>query len=547
MSEKGHLRDLFLFVTDFRSERDMLRRSRSSGANELLLAQLKSASLLTVSIMLAAVSFYLIAVGLMVIGGRYAFSTIAAPFMLISQWQMFRIHKRIAVYRSDTDVDGIGLRKIDRQFICMVGLASSCWAALMCDIWGQPDVSNQIIGGAASFGLIGMGAITFLSMPRAMGVWLAILTAGSIIGPAIAQTPMPWYYYIGVAIYGIALHRVAMRQWQSFMQSINDAHAFANARAEFYEAEQERIAALDSERQRGSQARAEERQLAEAERRAAMEQLARDFEKSVHATADAVGCAVLSVGETAQQLATIGAQTLQRSDAMASMASGMREAIQAVAVAARQLGDSSDAISNQVTEQVAASDAATQISRSGSNAIESLVNDAEQISQIAAMIRDVAGKTNLLALNATIEAARAGEAGRGFAVVAQEVKSLANQAHGAIGSVTETVGAIRDQMQDAAKTVGSVVEQMDHVQQGAGNIAAAISQQQAATRDITDNAENAAHDAREVSSYSDEVNRVAKQVGDLADEMHLVMAGLETQSQSLRDSSSAFLARLRAA
>jgi methyl-accepting chemotaxis protein len=88
---------------------------------------------------------------------------------------------------------------------------------------------------------------------------------------------------------------------------------------------------------------------------------------------------------------------------------------------------------------------------------------------------------------------------------------------------------------------------MDHVQQGAGNIAAAISQQQAATRDITSNAEHAAHDAEEVSSYSDEVNRVAKRVGDLADEMHQVMTGLEAQAQSLRESSGAFLARLRAA
>ena len=79
-----------------------------------------------------------------------------------------------------------------------------------------------------------------------------------------------------------------------------------------------------------------------------------------------------------------------------------------------------------------------------------LAGEAEKIGEIAAMIKDVAGKTNLLALNATIEAARAGDAGRGFAVVAQEVKSLASQTQGAIGSVTETVTTIRDQMDNAA-------------------------------------------------------------------------------------------------
>jgi methyl-accepting chemotaxis protein len=547
MEFKGPFSDLFLTVTDFASEREMLRRSGKYGASELVLAQLKAAVLSNVVIMLTAIVFFAGAVGLMMMGGSYSLSTIALPLIVLSQWRIFAIHGQLKTFRIDDDPEGSRLRKLNDHFVHMVLLGSTCWAALVCDIWTQVGVANQIIAGAVSFGLIGVGALTFLCMPRAMFAWLITLTAGSIVGPAIAHSFMPWYYYFGVAIYGLALNRVAMRQWQSFLRSIDDAHAFAHARADFYETEQERMSALDDERRKASEARADERARAENERHAAMEQLARDFEISVHATADAVGAAVLSVGETAQQLATIGAQTLQRSDAMTAMASGMSEAIQAVAVAARQLETSSDAISVQVGDQVAASDSASQISRDGSSAIVTLAKDAEKVSEIASMIRDVAGKTNLLALNATIEAARAGEAGRGFAVVAQEVKTLANQAHGAIGSVTDTVDAIRSQMQDAAATVGSVVSKMDLVQHGASNIASAISQQQAATRDITNNAEHAAHDAEEVSNYSDEVNRVAKRVGDLADEMHQVMTGLETQAQTLRDSSQAFLARLRAA
>lgn len=547
MERKGPFSDLFLTVTDFASERDMLRRSGKYGASELILAQLKAAVLSNVVIMITAIAFFAGSVGLMVVGGTYSLSTIALPLVALSQWRIFQIHRQLSDFRLDDDPQGTALRKLNDRFVQFVALGAACWAALICDIWMQTGTANLVVASGVSFGLIGVGALTFLCMPRAMFAWLIILTAGSVVGPALAHSIMPWYYYIGVAIYGVALHRVAMRQWQSFLRSIDDAHAFAHARADFYEAEQDRIAALDDERRKASEARAEERKRADEERRLAMEQLARDFERSVHATADAVGSAVLSVGETAQQLATIGAQTLERSDAMAAMAAGMSEAIQAVAAAARQLEVSSDAISLQVGEQVAASDSASQISRDGSHAIVTLAKDAERVSEIAAMIQDVAGKTNLLALNATIEAARAGEAGRGFAVVAQEVKSLANQAHGAIGSVTETVDGIRAQMQDAAKTVGSVVSKMGHVQQGAGNIAAAISQQQAATRDITSNAEHAAHDAEEVSSYSDEVNRVAKRVGDLADEMHQVMTGLEAQAQSLRESSGAFLARLRAA
>jgi methyl-accepting chemotaxis protein len=542
-----HHDDLLAFTKGWRDEWALIWRSGSLMERDMLLPQLRAASKAQAAILLSAIGFILIASSLLWMSGSSHFVAYLSPPAIIVSIISFALHQRIMDYDPDGDEDGVSLKKLRNIFIAQVGLSSVSWTGMLFDFWSLNSFQGGALAGAIAFALVGIGAVTFLCLPAAMLSWVIPMTIGGALAPMIADEAMPWYYYAAIILYGYALNRIAMLQWKSFIGSIREAHAFAHARADFYDQEQERLSAINEERSKASAARSEERNLAELERQAAMEQLAREFEKSVHATADAVGSAVVAVGETAQQLATIGAQTLQRSDAMALMASNMREAIQAVAVAARQLGDSSDAISTQVSEQVAASHAATQISRNGSSAIVSLAKDAEQISEIAAMIHDVAGKTNLLALNATIEAARAGEAGRGFAVVAQEVKSLANQAHGAIGSVTETVGAIHSQMQDAAKTVGSVVDKMDHVQQGAGNIAAAISQQQAATRDITNHAENAAQDASEVSSYSNEVNRVAHRVGDLADEMHQVMVGLETQAQSLRESSGAFLTRLRAA
>ena len=85
----------------------------------------------------------------------------------------------------------------------------------------------------------------------------------------------------------------------------------------------------------------------------------------------------------------------------------------------------------------------TEITTDIINAIETLAQKSQTITNITNVINEIANQTNLLSLNASIEAARAGEFGRGFSVVANEIRSLSEKSHESVNDIKKIIDSIQ--------------------------------------------------------------------------------------------------------
>jgi methyl-accepting chemotaxis protein len=163
----------------------------------------------------------------------------------------------------------------------------------------------------------------------------------------------------------------------------------------------------------------------------------------------------------------------------------IRSSADAIAVAATQLTESAQGLSEGATEEAASVTQTTgsldvlndsiartvkeiaqmeEVARLGASdaersgkAMETTVAAMMSITDKVIAINQIADQTNLLALNAAIEAARAGQQGRGFAVVAEEVRRLADVSRRTAGEITELAARSKVTVAESGQLIDGLV------------------------------------------------------------------------------------------
>lgn len=292
---------------------------------------------------------------------------------------------------------------------------------------------------------------------------------------------------------------------------------------------------------------AETRAKAMAERRAAMEELASDFERSVNGIVRSVSSAATGMQTTAQSMTSTASDASARAATVSTASQNASSNVSTVAAAAEELSSSVAEISRQVSRSSEIASRAVGDAERTNATVQVLSTGAEKIGEVVKLIHSIAAQTNLLALNATIEAARAGESGRGFAVVASEVKALANQTAKATEEISAQVAAMQQSTSDAVAAINGITQTIGQMSEITVGISAAIEEQGAATREIARNIQSVAAGSSEINSHIGAVTSAATATGTAASDVLANARELDGQSGMLRSAVDGFLAKVRAA
>ncbi|WP_214878716.1 HAMP domain-containing methyl-accepting chemotaxis protein [Exiguobacterium sp. ERU653] len=174
---------------------------------------------------------------------------------------------------------------------------------------------------------------------------------------------------------------------------------------------------------------------------------------------------------------------------------------------------------------------------------------ADEVTELVTMIRQISQQTNLLALNAAIEAARAGEHGKGFAVVASEIRKLSDSVAESVSEISEIVGSVKQNsialgqtftesmtaaeegkatLESTKRAFTEIEQSVRHMQQLTGSMRGQLDR-------VKTNQDQIQHGLSEIASISEESTAGNEEVAASTEQMS---ATSETMNRLVKDLSS---------
>ena len=166
------------------------------------------------------------------------------------------------------------------------------------------------------------------------------------------------------------------------------------------------------------------------------------------------------------------------------------------------------------------------IVREAVEAMHGIEEGSRKVTDILAVIDEIAFQTNLLALNAGVEAARAGDAGRGFAVVAQEVRALAQRSAEAAREIKGLIASSRSQVEQGVRSVGATGEALTQL----GTLAVQIDH---VVSDVARSATEQSTGLGQVNSAVNDMDKVTQQNAAMVEQTTAAAAQLQGRAGEL--------------
>jgi methyl-accepting chemotaxis protein PixJ len=274
-----------------------------------------------------------------------------------------------------------------------------------------------------------------------------------------------------------------------------------------------------------------------------------------------------STGQVSTSLTSNEQAILQLADQAIGEAEEIRNTLDSVA----QMSVSIQDVAENASQASAIAEDAYSTVEAGSNAMEQTVDSilslratvgetakkmkrlgesSQKISQVVALIDEIALKTNLLAINASVEASRAGEQGQGFTVVAEQVGALAEQSAAATKEIAIIVAAIQAETQEVAQAMemgtsqvvdstrqvettkqrlNEVLQKSQSIRQLMQSISQATVSQAETSRTVTDLMQQVTQTSEHRSAFSRQVAEAIQDTAQVAKELESTVAQFQVE------------------